>query len=1324
MAIFDLQVFIQERLRAFDESMDTAPGSPVDTQLIQPILRRLGTDPFTVDLAVFISDRLKQAFPEMATDEGDALTDLLIKPALLIWDPIVREIFRIRSCQSFKDPEALTTEEADALGANLFSNRKRGDFSKGVGRLYYAQPRQAAITPINFFTSRGGLHFFPDGQQTITMEEMLLNVSGSLYYFDVNLIAEAAGTGYDIEAGELINVANMEGTSKVANLRRFRSGQEEESAVTYIDRVQQELTERSMVTLRGIGARIPAAFPEATRLAVVGAGDPEMQRDVLTGGGLGDIIASGSLGQTALDAEGKACTRRIQVLDGGVNFLSLLNLDSVSSYVITVFNCYSGPPYARDLAVRRVISSSVLEVEEQVMLPFYTGRSWSLRKRELTLSGIPGGILFPDTSAGTVTVPDGEIHVGGHCDVSVRGNSFDSATLVLENVTDANPAASGELLQCSGPGMVTLVDLVLGTNYAVDDPTYTALADARQYGFTLQILAGVNAADYRVLDVIQAFGSSPVVTLDVAISAIAGSYRWRLVDVIDVDLVEPKDTRVSGIDLQSLQDSDVLVTAGSTDLVALGVGPEDTLRISNGLDASDYTVMSLPAFNSMRVDRTLTATDSNLSYTVFRANTAGGIQRPFIRPTKVELLDTSGQPVGSIVPYARPVDVQSRSFENPGRGVKVDVTDARLGILTLKEPVGGFAVGGLSMHLHFNLYPDLSIPFSAGNKTHTQLVNEINIAAVSHFGPNTVLAVSVLDGDAYRVGIVPVDPYVRVVTGSTSSNVLFGDTRERSTLDVRSKVVEDAGGWSAVTPLIDRYDLDVVQVLDGNQVGHYGNLQVQSSNLASLRAGNPLLSNTYPAFAPEVGRRVQVGSRSIGSVRCFFLEPTSIEFNRQSLFTAVLADSSVVRFYPDPILDFRKLPAYPSTVLPKDGTSGSGLPFGSLSQDFVLSSVVVGDKLVLKYVPIIGSIALATSVAVANMRLVLALEGNSDQTIMFANDSTSIPHTHVTRDGLLAQINTAVGKVLAKVGSTNHLELEGDVSIMVRGFSTPGYANTLLGLSTTDVGNASIHAGTYTVSYVAQHQLLVSPGFLGVAESRASFEIRRPGTQRICSTQMGNQAAAAGLYYCDVELVSEGTGNIYNIDNGVQLSVDTYRSDGYYITTEDPNLTFSSVERPVLHVSRSILEVGVADDPANATQLTGQNLEITYDRSTLVGDVQNFMHSETERVVCSNPLSRHLVPHFVRFDFEYVGGSTADVLTADMVKYIRELFPQDFLESSDLVGLAQRRGATSVISPIDLIAVVYGYDRSVWAQRSQNALNTGRLAAFVADVLNVNRRSS
>jgi hypothetical protein len=242
--------------------------------------------------------------------------------------------------------------------------------------------------------------------------------------------------------------------------------------------------------------------------------------------------------------------------------------------------------------------------------------------------------------------------------------------------------------------------------------------------------------------------------------------------------------------------------------------------------------------------------------------------------------------------------------------------------------------------------------------------------------------------------------------------------------------------------------------------------------------------------------------------------------------------------------------------------------------------------------------------------------------------------------------------------------------------------------------------------------------------SRESYQVFSQGLQRITATAMAENKAEAGLYYFDVEIVSEGTGDKYNIAAANQLSVDGYKSDGYFLTTADRNLTFSTTEDVRLVLSKSILEQGVDDDPANATQLSGQNLQITYDRSSLVGDAQNFVSSELERVVCSSPLSRHLIPHFVRFDLTYSSGSKEDVVIDDLEQHIRDLFPTEALEVSDIEKIVMDRGADSIRNPLDLIAVVYGIDREVLATRSQDSLSTGRLAAFFPELLNIKRNVS
>jgi hypothetical protein len=48
-------------------------------------------------------------------------------------------------------------------------------------------------------------------------------------------------------------------------------------------------------------------------------------------------------------------------------------------------------------------------------------------------------------------------------------------------------------------------------------------------------------------------------------------------------------------------------------------------------------------------------------------------------------------------------------------------------------------------------------------------------------------------------------------------------------------------------------------------------------------------------------------------------------------------------------------------------------------------------------------------------------------------------------------------------------------------------------------------------------------------------------------------------------------------------------------------------------------------------------------------------------------------------------------------------------------------GATYITNPVELIAVVHNVDRSVSVDRSQNRINTGRLAAFIPDALNIKR---
>jgi hypothetical protein len=373
--------------------------------------------------------------------------------------------------------------------------------------------------------------------------------------------------------------------------------------------------------------------------------------------------------------------------------------------------------------------------------------------------------------------------------------------------------------------------------------------------------------------------------------------------------------------------------------------------------------------------------------------------------------------------------------------------------------------------------------------------------------------------------------------------------------------------------------------------------------------------------------------------------------------------------------------------------------------------------------------------------ITLNVGGGVDKNIIFVNDSSSIPSTDVTTTGLVNQINEVVGQTVCSLstGTPAYLEFQADVEIIVRGSSASNSANALLGFSLVagvDQSNNSPIKGTYQIDTVGPagdvHQVVINPdapapyltSFASTADDGQAiqqFQVLRAGVQRIVSTTMSTQVETANLYYFDVELISQGTGDSYNIGADLQMTVKGFQSDGYYLTTDDPNLTFSPVEKPKLHISTSILEVGTSDDPSNATLLPGQNLQVNYDRSNTVANVDNYIRSDTERVINESPLARHLIPYFVRFSLTYAGGSAESLLTSDIQTYINGLEPAQTLDASELNQLAYNRGAISIQNPITLLAVIHNFDRTITVERSQDSLNTGSLAAFIPDVLLVTR---
>lgn len=1347
MATSDLEAFLRERLAIWDETLDVSAGSPVDQIVIQPILSRIGSDPFEMDITKFVQDRLAQEFPQYATKDGDALMDMLVKPYQLIHQPVVSEITRVKAMQSLKTPDLLTIEEADALGANFFFPRNTGDTAYGTARIYFAAPQTVSVTPSNYFTSRTGLVFFPDSIQQIRVEEMLLNQEGSLYYFDVSVKAEKAGDAYNIGPDELVRIANLTQSIRVTNKRRFRFGAPEETAFQYISRIDQELGERSLVTDRGIAQKVTQAFPEVSRLAVVGMGDPEMHRDVIVGGSLGPAIAAGTC-VAIEDGEGHTKTRRIRCAGFSVlappQFLTKIGpVGAVTGWSMTLMML--GLPSAlpiKDCKIIAVVDDVTVDVEDQVFDMSAVTGIWELRKQELTLSDIPGGILFPDGTTGTVSVESDRIHIGGATDVFIRGADNDTSSLLVSNVTDERPTASGVLGEFGLSSTFVLYDLVLGTNYSAETEQYDSLTRAATDRFALVVLDGAGAGVYNLLSVTQPTiaGSSPILTLRNAPSGAppVGQTRWRLMDVLDVNLVEPKELRISGTDLRTDIGVDLVDTVSGINFQMYGVSVGDTFRLLTGPDKRDYTIKALvgASYTQLQLDAALHASLTGLSYEIFRPNASGGISLPLVRVQNVDLLDSSGQPVGTKIPYAKAIEAVSDTFANIGVGVKVDVNDASLGIIG-----SSFSIITISAPAAFKIRwainesspsgSTMSIFLTPGSYTVAEIVALMN----SLSGMNVFTQVVDPGGVTSRVGMLPIRGSCAVVQGDNplaASKTLIGEIFgssdfERTTRDVYSARQKANGGWSLTNPFISPpvdTILDVVQILDGNQV---------SSRPGPIGTPDVVMVAVGYDFFPEANRHVQLGSRSLGNARVYFLEPTSVEFGAAARFTATLSGGQKLTYLPDPTNYSTRIPAPPSGTKPADGVKGP-TTLTSASTDFIAKGIQVGDKIVIDYMPLIGTAALSDPHPVAGKSIVISVDGRPDQKIVLVKDSASIPDGYVTRLGIVDQINGHVGRKIAKIRADNKLEFEPTTAMTLRYSTAADNANTLLkfGISA-DLSNDAPYKGTYSITALdvgSPNVVTVTPTVSPVPPpafgdgTRQQFSVIRPGVQRFSTTEMSNNISTEGLYYVDVQLVSEGTGNLYNVLDGTEMSVDGYQSDGYYLSTEDSNLSFSTVERPWMHLSRAIMPVGVNDDLENAIQLSNQNIQINYDLASIVSSVQAFCTAETERVTNESILVRHLTPYYVRFGLLYIGVAIESEAQAAVEKYITELFPSDPLESSGVQAIVRSKGATSITNPLNLVAVIHNTDRTVTVERSQDHLNTGRLAAFIPDAVTVTRKLS
>lgn len=447
----DLRLFVQEKVQEYDPSVDTELGSSFDNNVIQPLLTRLGPDPYDTAIREFIIGRLKVEFPDLVIQDGEPIDDYAVKIMQVLLTPFRRQIQQISNNQSLANPEVLNETEADNLGANFFAQRSQGAFGVGVARLYYSSPQYALITPSNPVSTGGGLDFYPVENQAISADNMLFNTEDNLFYFDVVVRAAAEGSAYNIATNTLTSVDGMPSVVKVTNKAPFEEGSDKETTEEFLARVETGLTEKSLVTLRGINARLRDVFENIRLIQVIGFGDPEMERDIITGESeavtyavfVGDTPDTSGLGTPTINLNAS------QFTDGIAGHNSFTGASVREGDVVTRV----------DIAGQELTEHTVTVVDgpsELTVSPNVTDNltgAYFLLKREaggISISDVPGGILQPITPSGTIPITDNQVHIGGALDVFVRAGDPQEQSTTIEGLLDAEPLIFGVDIESFG----------------------------------------------------------------------------------------------------------------------------------------------------------------------------------------------------------------------------------------------------------------------------------------------------------------------------------------------------------------------------------------------------------------------------------------------------------------------------------------------------------------------------------------------------------------------------------------------------------------------------------------------------------------------------------------------------------------------------------------------------------------------------------------------------------------------------------------------------------------------------------------------------------
>lgn len=936
---------------------------------------------------------------------------------------------------------------------------------------------------------------------------------------------------------------------------------------------------------------------------------------------------------------------------------------------------------------------------------FYGASSVTTLDPVISVSDIMGGYPFLDEFGPPVTVSSGSVHLGGATDIYVKGN--------LTQTSAASISLSPDVIAVSDSGDVVFV----GTDGVVDSTydglelssviffgAYAAADTAVMLGNVLEVVDSTYAplvgTTHRILEIDHTAG-----TIRVGSTLFPGpgsliNIEFRILRSVTTDLVSPKHVYQEGTDLRlTLEGNAVYSDAGFTFPSSIvGVA---SLEILSGESKGEYPILTYAA-NKLTVTGPVYGPESGL---VFRVYTKGtGVDLPLVRLTNVAMSSDDG--VGVEIPYRNPVQVLAESFS----GLNNDPEEYS-GTLNIR-PAGTYATPAHAVGTWTTAHAyhtSASYVFSDNGIIKYDVIKMNNLPAADTFwyvnsieGSGKVLVldrdiaatVSAVSGSLGKPSLGDVRVYFMSPTYlSVGPNTIM--TTVGGALSFRPSPAESAEIYQSVSTstdiMISPAGPSVTAMLSSKLID-FAKLGVVVGDLVEITTGclesdritaaaaadmSALISKTLIIEIDAVQYSVVLQAVAGGLT----LDNISSQINKKlgGLLRAVVEPfnprvASISQDATTPIV---------TTILDHGMTTGDSVSISGTStlpdSCNVTTTATVTAAKTFTINPLDTNTVGFTGLGwLATPSRVLKLYSKS--TLVVKDSSSGV----LTALALAVGDTNAYGGFTAVVSSIDYEPSSGVWSMVVAESGGVG-----------DIPDAAVDP-------------LFSPE-LFIAVTRRSYQVTYPADMVKDSN---------GLYYATVTTSSRAPLTTERIPENTLLVPEGHVTFGYELTVDNTNYSFSAAEQLDISVTPLILPPE-AVSLESAIPVVTANIEVAYDRSQLVEDVQSYILSDTGRVVNNNPLARHYLPAYLYLNLEVASRRSKDAIRDDVISYVGGLYPNKELEVFDIDTVLSRGGATSVKHPIEILYLVHGIDRRITPVRSNTAVTLGKVTHIMEDSDNI-----